>query len=61
MQTQNYTHDNLGRLTGASATEPGNQTVSGVNYQLDNLNRLYEADLAGSTKWNHMATTTGTR
>jgi len=53
VMTQTYNRDNLGRLAGASATLAGGETVSGVNYQFDNLDRRYEADLADGTKWNY--------
>jgi len=54
VMTQNYNHDSLGRLSGASAVLAGGPTAYGVNYQFDpNYNRRSEADLADGTKWNY--------
>ena len=53
LMTQNYSHDSLGRLSGASAVLAGGPTAYGVNYQFDpNYDRRTEADLADGTKWN---------
>ena len=53
IMTQSYTRDSLGRLAGAGTTLAGNGTLNGVNYQFDNLDRRFEADLADGTKWNY--------
>ena len=51
--TNVYNRDNLGRLTGVSSTLTGGGNVSGVDYQLDHLNRRFEASLVDGTKWDY--------
>jgi len=53
VMTQSYSRDSLGRLSGAGATLAAGGTVNAVNYQFDNLDRRYEADLADGSKWNY--------
>src|SRR5437773_759025 len=51
--TQSYSRDSLGRLSGAGSTLAAGGTVNAVNYQFDNLDRRYQADLADGSKWNY--------
>ena len=53
VMTQSYSRDSLGRLSDAGATLAAGGTVNGVNYQFDNLDRRFEADLADGSKWNY--------
>jgi hypothetical protein len=53
VMTQTYSRDNLGRLSGASTALAGGETLNGVSYQLDSLDRRFEADLADGTKWDY--------
>src|SRR5262249_36843115 len=53
VMTQSYSHDSLGRFSGANAALANGTTVSGVNYQFDSLDRRVEANIIDGTKWNY--------